>query len=656
LLVLQDCWPLLRTRLVPLYAAILHTGFIPPAWRDATAVVLKKPKKSDYSNPKAYRLIAFERCVAKGIEAIAAKRFAYLAEVHGLLPPEHAGGRRGRSAQDVVACVVDTIKRQFRSGHVVVGVALDVAKAFPSVWVEKLVADLQDMGFPPEARRFVRSFMEERWCRLHFEGTVSELLAWESGLPQGSPLSPILFILYSPALLRIASSPRSTAFGWIDDVNILAWGPSVPDAVAAVQTLLPQLEAWSDSHRSAFEPDKTFVTIFHPPQRRLPVNPPHAVLRGEALTFSPSLTLLGTKLDFTLSFSGHQARCAAKAATALSGVRLLSKAKAGLKPTFVRQLVRAVVEPRLTWMGEIWGEKGVSAASRAVWKDAARAVCGGYRSTSAAAMEVEANLPPLDLLLRSLSFRFALRSLSAPPAHLLHDPCRLARPARRLRHPSPLYNALHSFPALLPPSLSIEPLLPWPVPPWLPSPHYSTSIAPNREEALTALPELLSSLPPAALVGFSDGSLIDDFAGAASALWVKDTGEAAHTTLRVLGGQQTVWAGEAEGARLIILSALPLLQLHHSPSLTLLIDNQAFLLAPTDPSPTPGQHLRLQLRALPHLNDANPSVAVRLVWCPGHEGVKGNELVDLLAKEAAEEGSRRAEVVMTRRGRAAHRG
>ncbi|GAA5846734.1 hypothetical protein JCM11251_002274 [Rhodosporidiobolus azoricus] len=218
--------------------------------------------------------------------------------------------------------------------------------------------------------------------------------------------------------------------------------------------------------------------------------------------------------------------------------------------------------------------------------------------TSAAAMEVEANLPPLHLILRSLSFRLALRALSAPPAHLLHKP----------------------------------------------------------EDALISVPAVLSSLPPASLVGFSDGSLMEGFTGAALAVWVKDDDEAARMSLRVLGGQQTVWAGKAEGARLTILTALPLLQLRHSPSLTLLIDNQALLLAPTDPSPTSGQHLCLQLRSLlTHLNTAHPTVSVCFVWCPGHEGVEGNELVDLIAKEAAEEGARRAEGAMTRKAGIAQR-
>ncbi|GAA5847525.1 hypothetical protein JCM11251_004939 [Rhodosporidiobolus azoricus] len=177
-----------------------------------------------------------------------------------------------------------------------------------------------------------------------------------------------------------------------------------------------------------------------------------------------------------------------------------------------------------------------------------------------------------------------------------------------------------SSPGRLPPGL-LNPLPP-PIPP-------------SREEALTHLPKLLASLPSASVVGFSDGSLMDGFTGAASAVWTVGFGDGARTRLRVMGGQQTVWAGEAEGAQLTLLTALPLLPLLQPPSLTLLSDDQALLLDPTNPSATPGQHLRLELRAL----------LTRL-----HHS--------FLAVQAAEEGARRAEGEMTRSSGAArgHRG
>ncbi|GAA5920533.1 hypothetical protein JCM6882_006571 [Rhodosporidiobolus microsporus] len=157
--VLQDCWPALKDRLVPLYAACLRTGFLPRA-------------------SASYRLICFERCISKALEAVVAQRLAYLTDAEGIVPDEHVGARRGRSALDAVVALVDVIMRQWREGKVVLGVVLDVAKVFPSVRVEVLLEELRKLGALPELARFFESFMRGRTCRLHSEGTVSDPLNW----------------------------------------------------------------------------------------------------------------------------------------------------------------------------------------------------------------------------------------------------------------------------------------------------------------------------------------------------------------------------------------------------------------------------------------------------------------------------------------------
>ncbi|GAA6025381.1 hypothetical protein JCM10207_001368, partial [Rhodosporidiobolus poonsookiae] len=480
--VLQTLWDSLRHRLVPLLAASLRLGHLPRLWRDATGVVLRKPKKPDYSNPKAYRLICFERCVAK------------------------------------------------------------LLGAFPSVRVERLTRELEEAGLPRPACEWVRSFMSERTCQLRFEGVLGEGIEWQSGLPQGSPLSPILFLLYNCHLIRASRTESSVAYGWIDDVNLLAWGKTVSEAVAAAQAVVPALEGWSETHQSAFEPAKTFVTLFSPRSRRLPPEPhPPVVLGGVPLAYSPSLVMLGTTLDSRLTFREHVARCVAKASTAAAGVRLLAGAKAGLAPKFVRRLVEAVVTPRLLWMGEVWynlRRKTVSKGLEGVQRSCCLAVTGAYRTTSLAALQVEANLPPLDLVLRRRCFALALRALSATPTHPLHARARLARIVRGKRtHPSPLHLAIHAFPTLLPPSLAVEPLVPHPVAPWSPPPHVSVVVAPSKEEAVEAHDRLVAALPADRVLA---------------------------TPVR---------------------------------SVTLCLDNQGVVTAPFSPAPTPGQYLRLALRA-----------------------------------------------------------
>ncbi|GAA5921622.1 hypothetical protein JCM6882_006774, partial [Rhodosporidiobolus microsporus] len=403
------------------------------------------------------------------------------------------------------------------------GVALDVVKVFPSMRVEVLLEELRNLGAPPELVRLIESFMRGRTCRLHFEWTVSDPLDWESGPPQGSPLSPILFFFYNAALLLLACTSSSSGFGWVDDLNFLVWG------------------------------DTTLVTIFRPRNTKLPTLIPHIVLRGVELAYSPSLTMLGTVLDKHLTFAAHRAASVAKASKVLQGVALLSRARAGLAPRWVRQLVMAVVEPRLSWMAEL-GVPG----------------------------RVEGYCTPG---MRRVSFRLALRALSATPGHPLEPLTPLARPARVRKHPSPLHRALHAFPSLLPPSLQVKPIIPSPLPPWAATPAYPTLIAPSKEEAVAAHQQHLNSLPPDALLGYSDSSLLEGSVGASSVVMVTGRMEAELVSLRVLGSQQIVWAGEAEGARLTVTAATPLAQQLHLPSLTLLIDNQALLLRPIDPSP-----------------------------------------------------------------------
>ncbi|GAA6019785.1 hypothetical protein JCM10207_003693, partial [Rhodosporidiobolus poonsookiae] len=368
---------------------------------------------------------------------------------------------------------------------------------------------------------------------------------------------------------------------------------------------------------------------------------PPVVLGGVPLAYSPSLVMLGTTLDSRLTFREHVARCVAKASTAAAGVRLLAGAKAGLAPKFVRRLVEAVVTPRLLWMGEVWFDvrrKTVSKGLEGVQRSCCLAVTGAYRTTSLAALQVEANLPPLDLVLRRRCFALALRALFATPTHPLHARAHLARVVRGKRtYPSPLHLALHAFPALLPPSRAVEPLVPHPLAPWAPQPRVSVVVAPSKEEAVEAHDRLVAALPADRVLAYTDGSLLEGSAGAGTLVLVRVAGvEGEAERGRGLGEQQSVYVAELEGARLALAAAAPVLSSTSVRSLTLCLDNQSVAAAPFSPAPTPGQFLRLALRARAlELTTAYHNLQLTVVRVPGHVGVEGNERVDSLAKSAA---------------------
>lgn len=89
----------------------------------------------------------------------------------------------------------------------------------------------------------------------------------------------------------------------------------------------------------------------------MPRNPPPVILRNHRVEFKPVLTMLGTKLDSTLSFRDHISACAARATVSTTAISLLARSKAGLAPKWARQLVVACVWPRMMWAAASWFDR-----------------------------------------------------------------------------------------------------------------------------------------------------------------------------------------------------------------------------------------------------------------------------------------------------------
>jgi hypothetical protein len=97
--ILHQTLDILLPSLHTLFNACLQHGYCPTHFKDTITVVLRKPGKDDYTQPKAYRPIALLNTLGKVMEAIIANRLSYLADVHHLLPSRHTGGRKLTSTE-----------------------------------------------------------------------------------------------------------------------------------------------------------------------------------------------------------------------------------------------------------------------------------------------------------------------------------------------------------------------------------------------------------------------------------------------------------------------------------------------------------------------------------------------------------------------------
>lgn len=281
----------------------LSLGYFPRRWRQYSTVTLRKPGKRDYTQAKAYRPIALEEALGKVAESVMARWLSELAEAHDLLPNMHFGGRPGRTTSDALLTLVQAIKDAWRKGHVATMLAMDIRQAFPSVSHWKLREEMSHIGLPPKLVNWVQSFLHDRTTTLSFDDYISEPRGVNRGLPQGSPLSPILYLIYSAGLLTLSTSRSEPTVGFIDDTCKLVTSLSVEDNLAKLRHFAPLAASWSDAHDLAYDFSK--YQLIHFTQNKSKQSDEGLVINGTTIPASPAVKYLGAWLDRRLDFKAH---------------------------------------------------------------------------------------------------------------------------------------------------------------------------------------------------------------------------------------------------------------------------------------------------------------------------------------------------------------
>ncbi|KAL2138918.1 hypothetical protein VTI28DRAFT_6050 [Corynascus sepedonium] len=152
-----------------------------------------------------------------------AKKITQAAETNGLLPDEQIGNRAYRSAELVVRLVVTQVQEAWRQKATASLLQLDISGAFDTVNHTRLLATLRETGFPKWLVLWVRDWITSLEATLHFDGRAAPPTAIQPGVPQGAPLSPVLFVLYITSLYKRlkAEHPWLAIVGFADDTNLL---------------------------------------------------------------------------------------------------------------------------------------------------------------------------------------------------------------------------------------------------------------------------------------------------------------------------------------------------------------------------------------------------------------------------------------------------
>ena len=191
---LRAAWPSIRKQVRNLYEACLELGHHPRAFREAQVVMIPKLNRNT-TTYKGWRPISLLSCPGKGLERLIGRRLAWKIVSHGVLNPNVAGALPRRSVNDIVGAVVHDIEAQLHKGGVATLLTFDIEGVFDAALKNQLAHRLQEQGWPWSVIRWVLSFMTDRYASVRHEGNTTDMSPLHYGLPQGSPASPILFLL-----------------------------------------------------------------------------------------------------------------------------------------------------------------------------------------------------------------------------------------------------------------------------------------------------------------------------------------------------------------------------------------------------------------------------------------------------------------------------
>ena len=251
IMVAEEIAPMLTT----IFQTSLDTATVPSDWREALIAPLYK--KGPRNIPANYRPVSLTSVVSKMLEHIIFSSTMKHLNSHKILTPSQHGFRSKRSCETQLIATIKGIAKNLKSGKDQVDVILlDFAKSFDKVPFQRLLLKSSFYGIRDNTLQWISSFLHGRTQQVLVEGCTSEKLGVLSGVPQGTVLGPLLFLIYINDLPTVCKSSKANLFA---DDTFLYWHIANDGDSTKLQEDLTALEDWESKWQMSFHPEKCTV-------------------------------------------------------------------------------------------------------------------------------------------------------------------------------------------------------------------------------------------------------------------------------------------------------------------------------------------------------------------------------------------------------------
>ena len=327
----------------------LRSGETPSDWRRANVTPIFK--KGDRTDPANYRPVSLTSQVCKVLESIVRDQILEHLEVNGLLSDKQHGFRKGRSClTNLLTTLEEWTKIMDEKDNCVDVAYLDFRKAFDLVSHRHLLLKLEKHGINGQVGNWIKAFLENRKQKVVIRGHESEELDVLSGVPQGSVLGPLLFLIFINDLPKCAACPVCL---FADDSKIYSKVPRankvLPELEGSQEILqkdLDELYKWADKWKMSFNVNKCKIMHLGYDNGKHEYN-----LNGTTLLETTEEKDLGVLIDNKLKFSSHIKSIVAKANRMIGLIKISFES---IDKEMFLILYKSLVRPLLEYCVHAW--------------------------------------------------------------------------------------------------------------------------------------------------------------------------------------------------------------------------------------------------------------------------------------------------------------
>ena len=360
--VLKKTAHLICKPLATIYSNCIRDGIFPSVLK--TGKVIPIHKKENKECIENYRPVSILPVFGKIFEKIIYNRLYSFFISKGILREEQFGFRKGHSTAHALHQSVDSINKSLDNGRHVLGIFIDLSKAFDTLDHSILLTKLENYGIRGSAYSLMASYLSERKQYVHFNSVSSDTLEIRYGVPQGSILGPLLFLLYMNDIMNCLADLDTKFVLYADDTNIFISGPSKESTYIKANSVLEQISKFMKCNLLHINMSKCCYIHFKPQLEKdetcARVRPfayendqSRAIfINGVKISKVSSTKFLGVVIDEELNWGPHLQYLTKKARSITGAICRIRKS---IPTDLYLKLYNALFESHLSYGISVWG-------------------------------------------------------------------------------------------------------------------------------------------------------------------------------------------------------------------------------------------------------------------------------------------------------------